>query len=196
MKFAVEQADLLFLPKDEGYRYALVVVDVATRAMDAEPLKEKKTEAVLQAFRKIYARKYLKWPTKFLQVDSGSEFKSVVANFSGVQEEGHRRQGWQGRSSQTTDDRRTHQLHRQGHCHETSVRGTGNQGESRGVGGGPTQDRGHHQQGHDQAREVLVVAEARPFEVRGAVPACEKPSLCFGPGNFADGCICDTEKTR
>ncbi len=78
-KYAVEQADLLFLPNDEGYRYALVVVDVATRAMDAEPLKEKKAEAVLKAFKKIYARKYLKWPTKFLQVDSGSEFKSVVA---------------------------------------------------------------------------------------------------------------------
>ena len=56
-----------------------MVVDVATRAMDAEPLKEKKAEAVLKAFRKIYARKYLKWPTKFLQVDSGSEFKFVVA---------------------------------------------------------------------------------------------------------------------
>ena len=34
-KYAVEQADLLFLPNDEGYRYALVVVDVATKVMDA-----------------------------------------------------------------------------------------------------------------------------------------------------------------
>ena len=36
-KHAVHQMDLLFLPEDDGYRYALVVVDVATRAMDAEP---------------------------------------------------------------------------------------------------------------------------------------------------------------
>jgi hypothetical protein len=37
----------------------MIVVDVATRAMDAEPSKAKKTGAVLKAFRKIDARKYL-----------------------------------------------------------------------------------------------------------------------------------------
>jgi len=31
------QADLLFLPNDNGYRYALVVTDLATRLSDAEP---------------------------------------------------------------------------------------------------------------------------------------------------------------
>ena len=56
----------------EDIDIALVVVDVATRAMDTEPLKEQKAGAVLEAFKKIYVRKYLKWPTKFLQVDSGS----------------------------------------------------------------------------------------------------------------------------
>eukprot|EP00043_Microstomoeca_roanoka_P010195 m.97071 g.97071 ORF g.97071 m.97071 type:complete len:79 (-) comp14815_c1_seq2:1164-1400(-) len=30
------QMDLLELPNDNGYRYALVIVDVATRACDAE----------------------------------------------------------------------------------------------------------------------------------------------------------------
>lgn len=59
VKNAVHQADLLFLPEDKGYRYALVVVDVATRSMDAEPLKSKKPEEVLKAFRTIYKRKYL-----------------------------------------------------------------------------------------------------------------------------------------
>ena len=78
VKNAVHQADLLFLPEDKGYRYALVVVDVATRSMDAEPLKSKKPEEVLKAFRTIYRRKYLKWPKSFLHVDPGSEFKGVV----------------------------------------------------------------------------------------------------------------------
>ena len=53
VKNAVHQADLLFLPEDKGYRYALVVVDVATRSMDAHQLKSKKPEEVLKAFRII-----------------------------------------------------------------------------------------------------------------------------------------------
>ena len=35
----VHQADLLFLPHDGGYKYALTVVDVASRYKQAEPLK-------------------------------------------------------------------------------------------------------------------------------------------------------------
>ena len=42
---AVHQADLLFLPHDEGYKYALVVVDVGTRKTDTMPLKSKSSEA-------------------------------------------------------------------------------------------------------------------------------------------------------
>ena len=80
VKNSVHQSDLLFLPKDPNgnYRYALVVVDVATRAMDAEPLKSKQPKEVLAAFRKIYKRKYLNWPKSFLHVDPGSEFKGIV----------------------------------------------------------------------------------------------------------------------
>ncbi len=33
----IHQADILFLPDDNGYKYALVVVDDATRSTDAEP---------------------------------------------------------------------------------------------------------------------------------------------------------------
>jgi hypothetical protein len=50
---AVHQADLLFLPHDKNYKYALNVVDIATRLMDSEPLKEKTSEAVLDAFKKF-----------------------------------------------------------------------------------------------------------------------------------------------
>ncbi len=38
----VHQADILHLPNDNGYKYALTVVDIATRYKDAEPLTTKK----------------------------------------------------------------------------------------------------------------------------------------------------------
>lgn len=74
------QADLLFLPNDNGYKYALVVTDVGTRLSDAEPLKTKNTEEVLKAFKTIYSRGILSVP-QYITVDSGSEFKSQVAQY-------------------------------------------------------------------------------------------------------------------
>lgn len=75
IKDAEHQADLLYLPTDNGYRYALVVVDVATRLADAEPLKTKKSDEVLRAIKRIWKRKPLNRPTIFLKVDNGGEFK-------------------------------------------------------------------------------------------------------------------------
>ena len=61
----VHQADLLFLPHDtvrrKTYKYALVVVDVASRYKDAEPLKSKSAEELAKAFSKVYSRKF-EWP--------------------------------------------------------------------------------------------------------------------------------------
>ena len=83
------QADLLFLPNDrgtqqgsagKGYKYCLVIVDLATGLMDAEPLKEKTSETVLNGFKKIYNRKILSLPNKII-VDSGSEFQGKVSDF-------------------------------------------------------------------------------------------------------------------
>lgn len=51
-----QQADLLFLPHDHGYKYALVVIDNYSRKLDAEPLKSKKAAEVKKAFEKIYKR--------------------------------------------------------------------------------------------------------------------------------------------
>lgn len=85
-----QQADLLVLPKDPatGDRYALVVVDLATRATDAVPLKRKTAAAVLKGFETIHARaKKAKgqmaaglggWPDR-LEVDGGSEFRGPVS---------------------------------------------------------------------------------------------------------------------
>lgn len=73
-----QQADLLFLPNDKGFMYCLVVVDVGSRLVDAEQLKDKKSSTVLSALIKIYKRKYLD-PPKVLTVDAGTEFKSDFA---------------------------------------------------------------------------------------------------------------------
>lgn len=82
----VHQSDLLFLPHDslpigkskrsKTYKYALTVVDVASRYKEAEPLSTKNSEEVAKAFTNIYKRT-LKWP-KLLQVDPGREFMGDV----------------------------------------------------------------------------------------------------------------------
>lgn len=79
---AEHQADLLFMPNDEGNKYALVVVDVASRKTDAEPLKNKKPSTVLAAFKKIFNRQLLDKP-RMIQVDSGTEFKGPVKQYFG-----------------------------------------------------------------------------------------------------------------
>jgi hypothetical protein len=71
------QADLLFLPNDRGYRYALVVTDIATLLSDAEPLKSKDSEEVAEAFYRIYRRGILKLP-RAIRMDDGTEFKGAV----------------------------------------------------------------------------------------------------------------------
>ena len=80
---AVHQADLLFLPHDKPprsrkvYKYALTVVDVASRYKEAEPLTSKDSAEVARAFQSIYWRSPLTWP-QMLQVDPGREFMGGV----------------------------------------------------------------------------------------------------------------------
>ena len=77
----VHQADLLFLPHDKvgrsTYKYALTVVDVASRFKEAQPLTSKDSTEVAKAFKTIYTRGPLKWP-QILQVDPGREFMGAV----------------------------------------------------------------------------------------------------------------------
>jgi Integrase core domain len=77
---AVHQADLLFLPTDKGFKYLLVVVDVATKKIDALPLRTKSASTVKTAFVKIYNGKVLKMPQR-IEIDPGTEFKSQVADY-------------------------------------------------------------------------------------------------------------------
>lgn len=68
------QADILYLPDDDGYKYCLVITDVATSKTDAEPLKEISSKTTLEAMKKIYNRNILKMPDKMI-TDAGKEFK-------------------------------------------------------------------------------------------------------------------------
>ena len=78
---SVHQADLLFLPHDKirrkTYKYALTVVDIASRYKEAEPLTSKDSNEVARAFQSIYRRSPLTWP-QMLQVDPGREFMGGV----------------------------------------------------------------------------------------------------------------------
>ena len=76
----VHQMDLIYLPEDNGFKYALVVVDVGTRKIDAQPLKTKLSSDVVKALKTIYRREILKKPL-LIQVDSGREFKSDFLNY-------------------------------------------------------------------------------------------------------------------
>ena len=74
---SVHQADLLFLPHDKlrrkTYKYALTVVDIASRYKEAESLTSKDSNEVAKAFQAIYRRSPLTWP-QMLKVDPGLEF--------------------------------------------------------------------------------------------------------------------------
>jgi hypothetical protein len=74
-KGVYHQADILYLPEDKKFKFALVVVDLYDSSVDAEPVKDilSKDNDVLNAFKKIYSRKYLDLP-EIITLDKGSEF--------------------------------------------------------------------------------------------------------------------------
>ena len=78
----VHQTDLPFLPHDrvrqKTFRYALTVVDVASRYKEAEPLTSKTAADVADGLTRIYKWSPLRWP-KLLQVDAGRECMGSVS---------------------------------------------------------------------------------------------------------------------
>lgn len=68
------QADVLYMPEDNGFKYMLVCVDMADGTLDAEPIKEVNSTHILKAFKAIFKRRYLNYPT-FITFDKGNEFK-------------------------------------------------------------------------------------------------------------------------
>ena len=74
----IHQADILYLPHDKfkkkTYKYALNIVDVASRYKGSDQLTTKNSKEVYQAFQWIYENTPLTYP-KTLIVDEGSEFR-------------------------------------------------------------------------------------------------------------------------
>ena len=76
----VHQADLLFLLHDRSrktFKYALTVVDLATRFKEAQPLAMKEAREVATALERIYHWSPLCWP-KLLKVDPAHEVMGTV----------------------------------------------------------------------------------------------------------------------
>lgn len=80
-KGSIYQADLLRLPDDNGFKYALVVVDTFDRSMDAEPIKSTSSRETLKAIKNIFNRKYLNPPILMMSTDNGPEFKGEFNNY-------------------------------------------------------------------------------------------------------------------
>ena len=77
----VQQADLLYLPNDDGFKYCLTLVDVGSRLFDAVPLKDRTSKAVLDGFKILYKQRVLHLPARTIQFDSGTEFKDKVKKY-------------------------------------------------------------------------------------------------------------------
>ena len=70
------------MPIDKGFEYFLTVVELACRRIDAEPIKNKKAETILWAFKRIYRRGRLIPPANRMETDSGTEFNNhLIRNF-------------------------------------------------------------------------------------------------------------------
>ena len=72
----IHQADILYLPHDKSkmkiYKYALNILDVASRYKGSYQLTTKNSKEVAQAFQLIYGNTLLTYP-KTLIVDDGKE---------------------------------------------------------------------------------------------------------------------------
>jgi len=75
-------ADVLFLPtSDRGFKYLLVMVDLANDEFDIEEMRNKESNTVLKAMMNIFRRGILKKPYASIRTDSGSEFKGVFQKY-------------------------------------------------------------------------------------------------------------------
>ena len=80
----INQVDTIFLPNDNGFKYLLVCVDLATRLCDAEPMKNKESDTTRKALSKIYRRHHYCYQPKIIEVDDGTEFKNECKRYFSV----------------------------------------------------------------------------------------------------------------
>lgn len=75
-------SDLLQLPTtSKGYKWLLVVVDLATNLFDIQEMKNKEANTTLTAFKQIIKRGILKLPEISLKTDNGTEFKGAFHKY-------------------------------------------------------------------------------------------------------------------
>jgi len=107
---ATQQADLCEMPLHKGFNYFLTVVELACRRVDAELIKNKEAQTVLNAFKTIYRRGRIIPPTHRMEVDSGTEFNNgLIRNFFTRDIGVHIRYGEPGRHRQQCFVERAHQ---------------------------------------------------------------------------------------
>lgn len=75
-------ADLLELPETKkGFKYLLVVVDLATDEFDIEPITNNKSLTVVDAMKRMFNRRYIKKPYASIRTDGGAEFKDAFDKY-------------------------------------------------------------------------------------------------------------------
>ena len=75
-------ADLLELPQTKkGFKYLLVVVDLATDEFDIEPITNNKSLTVVDAMKRMFNRRYIKKPYASIRTDGGAEFKDAFEKY-------------------------------------------------------------------------------------------------------------------
>ena len=78
----LQQADVLYLPTSQfGYKYAFVIVDVATTKMDAIPIKNKTPQDIINALKKVYITHNILELPYIIQFDNGTEFKGDIKKY-------------------------------------------------------------------------------------------------------------------
>ena len=121
----IHQSDLLSLPHDKfekkTYKYALNIIDVASRYKGSYQLATKNSKEVAQAFQWIYENTPLNYP-KMLIVNDGKEFyrdtTKLIEKYDVIIQRGdpsqHRSQGIVERLNRTLADRLfTYQYHKE-----------------------------------------------------------------------------------
>jgi len=75
-------SDLVEMPTtSKGYKWILVVLDLATNEFDIEPMKNKTAEVTRNAFKNIVKRGILGLPEISLKTDGGTEFKGAFHKY-------------------------------------------------------------------------------------------------------------------
>ena len=93
----IHQADILYLPHDrygkKVYKYALNIMDVASRYKGSYQLVTKNSKEVAQAFQWIYENTPLTYP-KTLIVDDGKEFYGDTTKLMEIQANIDHKESW------------------------------------------------------------------------------------------------------